>query len=443
MGTSDEVRNIAKRAVPAGGGTPGEEERIREGVRALCARAASLRTVMQGLSTETKRAVLREGAARLIAGKDALLAANAADMARADASGMPDSLKDRLALTEKRIEAMAEGLVQVSSLEDPVGRELECFTRPNGMRIRKVSVPMGVIGIIYESRPNVTADAFALCFMAGSAVVLKGGSDAIESNKAIAEILRGAIADAGIPTDALQLITETDRRAAQAFMQMRGLVDLLIPRGGAGLIRAVMEGSRIPVIETGVGNCHIYVDRTADLDMAMNILINAKTQRIGVCNAAESLVVHEDAADAFLPMLAETMREKGVELRADDLSIGRLPGAVPATEEDFGTEYLAMILSVKIVSSLDEAIAHINRYHTGHSDCIVTQDDAAAERFLREIDSACVYHNVSTRFTDGFEFGFGAEIGISTQKLHARGPMGLRELTSYKYIVDGCGQVRG
>jgi glutamate-5-semialdehyde dehydrogenase len=302
---------------------------------------------------------------------------------------------------------------------------------------------MGVIGVIYESRPNVTADAFALCFKAGSAVILKGGSDAIHSNIAITDVLRDALSECGICPDAVQLIATTDRAATRELMTMRQYVDLLIPRGGAGLIRAVVENSRIPVIETGTGNCHIYVDKDADLDMAMKILINAKTQRIGVCNAAESLVVHRDVLDRFLPMLSKTMEEYKVLLRADEDSRALLPLAEAATEEDFGKEYLALMLSVKTVDSVDEAIAHINRYHTGHSDCIVTRDQEAAEKFLSEIDSACVYVNVSTRFTDGFEFGFGAEIGISTQKLQARGPMGLREITSYKYLISGSGQVRG
>ena len=302
---------------------------------------------------------------------------------------------------------------------------------------------MGVIGVIYESRPNVTADAFALCFKAGSAVILKGGSDAIGSNIAITQVLRDSLEACGITPDAVQLVATTDRAATRELMTMRQYIDVLIPRGGAGLIRAVVEGSKIPVIETGTGNCHIYVDKDADLEMAMKILVNAKTQRIGVCNAAESLVVHRAVLDEFLPMLAKTMEEYGVTLRADEDSRPMLPLAEAATEEDFGKEYLALMLSVKTVDSVEEAIEHINRYHTGHSDCIVTKDREAAEKFLREIDSACVYVNVSTRFTDGFEFGFGAEIGISTQKLQARGPMGLREITSYKYQITGDGQTRG
>ena len=320
---------------------------------------------------------------------------------------------------------------------------MEEFVRPNGMKIRKIRVPMGVIGVIYESRPNVTADAFALCFKAGSAVILKGGSDAINSNIAITQVLRDSLEACGITPDAVQLVATTDRAATRELMTMRQYIDVLIPRGGAGLIRAVVEGSKIPVIETGTGNCHIYVDKDADLEMAMKILVNAKTQRIGVCNAAESLVVHRAVLDEFLPMLAKTMEEYGVTLRADEDSRSMLPLAEAATEEDFGKEYLALMLSVKTVDSVEEAIEHINRYHTGHSDCIVTKNREAAEKFLREIDSSCVYVNVSTRFTDGFEFGFGAEIGISTQKLQARGPMGLREITSYKYQITGDGQIRG
>ena len=356
---------------------------------------------------------------------------------------MSEALIDRLTLTEGRIEQIAEGLRQVAQLQDPVGEVMEEFTRPNGMKIRKIRVPMGVIGVIYESRPNVTADAFALCFKAGSAVILKGGSDAINSNIAITQVLRDSLGECGITPDAVQLIATTDRAATRELMTMRQYVDVLIPRGGAGLIRAVVENSKIPVIETGTGNCHVYVDKDADLEMAIKILINAKTQRIGVCNAAESLVVHRAVLGEFLPMLAKTMEEYNVTLRADEDSRAMLPLAEAATEEDFGKEYLALMLSVKTVDSVEEAIEHINRYHTGHSDCIVTGNSEAADKFLREIDSACVYVNVSTRFTDGFEFGFGAEIGISTQKLQARGPMGLREITSYKYQITGDGQVRG
>ena len=379
-------------------------------VEELCRAAAAVKYDVQKLSTDIKNKALYTAADKLVERQEGILAANREDIAAGRAAGMNEGLIDR---------------------------------RPNGMKIRKVRVPMGVIGVIYESRPNVTADAFALCFKAGSAVILKGGSDAIHSNIAITNVLRDSLEECGICPDAVQLIATTDRAATRELMTMRQYVDLLIPRGGAGLIRAVVENSRIPVIETGTGNCHIYVDKDADLDMAMKILINAKTQRIGVCNAAESLVVHRDVLDSFLPMLAKTMEEYNVLLRADEDSRALLPLAEAATEEDFGKEYLALMLSVKTVDSVEEAIAHINRYHTGHSDCIVTRNQEAAEKFLSEIDSACVYVNVSTRFTDGFEFGFGAEIGISTQKLQARGPMGLREITSYKYLISGSGQVRG
>ena len=412
-------------------------------VEKLCRTADEIRFDVQKLSTEKKNEALLTAAKKLVERQEEILAANREDIAAGRASGMSEALIDRLTLTGSRIEQIAEGLRQVAELPDPVGEVMDEFVRPNGMKIRKVRVPMGVIGVIYESRPNVTADAFALCFKAGSAVILKGGSDAIHSNIAITDALRDSLADCGINPDAVQLVATTDRAATRELMMMRQYVDLLIPRGGAGLIRAVVENSRIPVIETGTGNCHIYVDKDADLEMAMKILINAKTQRIGVCNAAESLVVHKDVMDKFLPMLSAKMQEYKVLLRADESSRKLLPLSEAATEDDFGREYLDLILSVKTVGSVEEAIEHINRYHTGHSDCIVTENKEAAEKFLNEIDSACVYVNVSTRFTDGFEFGFGAEIGISTQKLQARGPMGLREITSYKYLVTGDGQVRG
>ena len=412
-------------------------------VEDLCRAAAGIKYDVQKLSRSQKDKALYTAAEKLVERQDAILAANRKDIEAGRAAGMNEGLIDRLTLTEGRIGQIAEGLRQVAELPDPVGEVMEEFTRPNGMKIRKIRVPMGVIGVIYESRPNVTADAFALCFKAGSAVILKGGSDAINSNIAITEVLRDSLSECGIHPDAVQLIATTDRAATRELMTMRQYVDVLIPRGGAGLIRAVVENSKIPVIETGTGNCHIYVDKDADLDMAMKILVNVKTQRIGVCNAAESLVVHRAVLDQFLPMLAKTMEEYNVTLRADEDSRAMLPLAEAATEEDFGREYLALMLSVKTVDSVEEAIEHINRYHTGHSDCIVTNNSEAADRFLQEIDSACVYVNVSTRFTDGFEFGFGAEIGISTQKLQARGPMGLREITSYKYQITGDGQVRG
>ncbi len=413
-------------------------------VEKLCAAVRSAAPSVAGLDTGTKNRVLCALADRLLEEETvrAILEANSIDMERGRESHMPEGRLDRLLLNRERLSQIAEGVRQVALLPDPIGEILEESVRPNGLHIRKVRVPLGVIGIIYESRPNVTADAFALTLKTGNAVVLKGGSDAIASNLAIVSAIKDVLSGNGISPDAVDIIASTDRKDAAEFMSMREYIDVLIPRGSAGLIRAVVEGSRIPVIETGSGNCHIYVDESADLDKAVPIIINAKTQRIGVCNAAESLVVHEAVKERFLPLLLSSMNEHHVELRADEESIGLLPGAVPATEKDFGTEYLDYILSVKTVSSLDEAIRHINRYHTGHSDAIITEDEAAAERFLNEIDSACVYVNASTRFTDGFEFGFGAEIGISTQKLHARGPMGLRELTSYKYKITGNGQVR-
>jgi glutamate-5-semialdehyde dehydrogenase len=320
---------------------------------------------------------------------------------------------------------------------------MERFERPNGLKIEKRRVPLGVIGIIYESRPNVTADAFGLCFKTGNAVILKGGSDAVHSNIAIVKVLRAALSESGMTEDAVQLIEDTDRAVTVAFMKLNGFVDVLIPRGSARLIQSVVENSTIPVIETGTGNCHVYVDKDADVSMAVDIIFNAKTQRIGVCNACESLVVHREIREALLPVLAEKLGTKNVEMRGDEGVREILPQCVPVTETDYGTEYLDYILSMKTVDSVDEAIAHINQYNTKHSDCIVTNNPECAEQFLNEVDAACVYLNASTRFTDGFEFGFGAEIGISTQKLHARGPMGLKELTSYKYTVTGNGQTRG
>ena len=337
---------------------------------------------------------------------------------------------------------MAEGLRQIAALDDPIGEVIDMKLRPNGLMIGQKRVPLGVIGIIYEARPNVTADAFGLCFKTGNAVILKGGSDAIHSNIAIVAVLRRALLANGVDENALQLIEDTSRDTARAFMKLNGYLDVLIPRGGAGLIRTVVENATVPVIETGTGNCHIYVDETADLSMAADIIFNAKTQRIGVCNACESLVIHEKVVDKVMPLIAERLREKNVEIRGDERTRNAAEGVNAATEEDWGTEYLDYIISVKTVSSIDEAIAHINQYNTGHSEAIITEKYSNAQRFLNEIDAAAVYVNASTRFTDGFEFGFGAEIGISTQKLHARGPMGLLALTSYKYIIYGNGQVR-
>ncbi len=407
-------------------------------------RACEAKYILQRLTTRQKNAALRSAAEALATQSERILAANEQDVQNGQEKGMHPGMIDRLRLTPERIKAMAEGLLQIVELSDPVGEVLEKASRPNGLQLEKVRVPLGVIGIIYESRPNVTADAFGLCFKTGNAVILKGGSDALCSNSAITQVLRESLAASGITADAIQLITDTDRSVTASFMRLNRYVDVLIPRGGAGLIRTVVENSTVPVIETGTGNCHVYVDQAADLKMAADIVVNAKTQRIGVCNACESLVVHRAVAAKFLPMLREALNEKhAVELRGDEAAREVLSDCLPAAQEDYGTEYLDYILSVKTVDSVSEAIAHVNRYNTKHSECIVTEDEAAAQQFLQEVDAACVYVNASTRFTDGFEFGFGAEIGISTQKLHARGPMGLRELTSYKYLIRGKGQIRG
>ena len=407
----------------------------------LCEKAAKAKYKVQRLSEEEKNQALRAVADRLLKEKGTILSENEKDLEAGRKKGMHPGLLDRLALTEDRIKGMAEGLLQIAELPDPIGELMETFERPNGLHIEKRRVPMGVIGIIYESRPNVTADAFGLCFKSGNAVILKGGSDAICSNKAITQVIRDALEECGIVKEAISLIADTDRQVTLAFMKMKQYVDLLIPRGGAGLIRSVVENSTIPVIETGTGNCHIYVDEDADLAKAVPIIINAKTQRIGVCNACESLVIHEKIREAFLPELKKALDEKKVEIRGDEKT-REVIDCTPATEEDFATEYLDYILSVKTVKSVNEAIEHINRYSTRHSEAIITENSEHAGIFLKEVDAACVYVNASTRFTDGFEFGFGAEIGISTQKLHARGPMGLKELTSYKYEITGNGQIR-
>ncbi len=409
----------------------------------ICRRAKDVKYEVQKLSTQTKNKALISVADALVRRTDFIIEANRKDYDNGLSNGMHQGMLDRLKLDGKRIEAMAEGLRQVAELEDPIGTEIEHFVRPNGLEISKVRVPFGVIGIIYESRPNVTADAFGLTFKSGNAVILKGGSDAINSNIAITTVIRDALLEESINPDAVQLIEATDRAVTTQFMQMKEYVDVLIPRGSARLISAVVENSTIPVIETGTGNCHIYVDKDADLDKAIPIIINAKTQRIGVCNAAESLVVHKDIKDKFLPLFGAAMKENNVEVRADAAAREILTGAVPASEEDYGKEYLDYIISVKTVSDVSEAISHINKYNTGHSEAIITENEDTAKKFLNEVDAACVYVNASTRFTDGFEFGFGAEIGISTQKLHARGPMGLKELTSYKYRIVGNGQIRG
>ena len=397
---------------------------------------------LRSLSTAKKNEALAAVAQRLVEKADVLLKANEEDVANGRKNNMKESLVDRLMLTKERIEGMAEGLRQLVDLEDPIGEVLGMKKRPNGLLIGQKRVPLGVIGIIYEARPNVTADAFGLCFKTSNAVILKGGSDAIYSNQAIVDCIRETLKEHGVTEDAVQLIGDTSRETAAEFMKLDEYVDVLIPRGGAGLIHAVVSQSTIPVIETGTGNCHIYVDETADLSMAADIVMNAKTQRIGVCNACESLLVHNSVKDQFLPVLAQRLKEKNVEMRADEEALALMPGAVPATEKDWGTEYLDYILSIKVVYSVDEAIEHINRYNTGHSEAIITNSYENAQKFLDEVDAAAVYVNASTRFTDGFEFGYGAEIGISTQKLHARGPMGLLALTTTKYIIYGNGQVR-
>ncbi|MCI8772759.1 MAG: glutamate-5-semialdehyde dehydrogenase [Lachnospiraceae bacterium] len=405
-------------------------------------RATEAKYILQALSAERKNEALQAVAKAFLARKQEMLSANEKDLKIGEENGMHPGLLDRLRLTDERICGMADGLMEITELSDPIGEILERFDRPNGLHITKLRVPFGVIGIIYESRPNVTADAFGLCFKTGNAVILKGGKDAIHSNIVISEIIRETLEQEGIVKDAIQLITDTDRQTTNEFMRLSRYVDVLIPRGGAGLIRAVVENSTIPVIETGTGNCHIYIDEDADIAKAVPIIINAKTQRIGVCNSCESLVIHEKIADRFLPALGEVLREKNVEMRGDERVRKLIPDCLCATEEDYGTEYLDYIISMKTVSCLEEAIAHINRYTTRHSDAIVTENEEHAQSFLQGIDSACVYVNASTRFTDGFEFGFGAEIGISTQKLHARGPMGLKELTTYKYTIVGDGQTR-
>ena len=415
---------------------------MNEMLEKLGQNAKAAEVVLRNLSTNDKNRTLETVAQALTDHTEEILKANALDVENGKKNQMPEGLIVRLMLNADRIGGMADGLRQLVGLEDPIGEVTGMKKRPNGLLIGQKRVPLGVIGIIYEARPNVTSDAFGLCFKTGNVVILKGGSDAIHSNTAIVKCIREALVSAGITENAIQLIEDTSRETAAEFMKMNQYVDVLIPRGGRGLIRAVVNQSTIPVIETGTGNCHIYVDETADLQMAADIVINAKTQRVGVCNACESLLVNRRVKDEFLPVLAERLKEKHVEVRADKDAGELMPGAVPATEEDWGTEDLDYILSVKVVDSVEEAIAHINRYNTKHSEAIITNDYVHAQKFLDEVDAAAVYVNASTRFTDGNEFGFGAEIGISTQKLHARGPMGLLALTTTKYILYGNGQVR-
>lgn len=412
---------------------------IQETIHQMGKQARAAAYQLAHLSSEEKNAILRAMAAAIREATSELLEANAKDIAAGTEKGLSAAMLDRLRLDEKRIEAMAAGIDQVATLPDPVGQVMEKWTRPNGIEIEQIRVPIGTIGIIYESRPNVTADAAVLCFKTGNATILRGGSEAIHSNVAIAK----ALGKAGAPEHAIQLIPFTDRESVAAMAQMDRWLDLIIPRGGKGLIETVVSLARMPVIKHYDGICHLFVDKAADLDMAVSLTVNAKTQKCGVCNALETLLVHRGIAATFLPKVAAALREKGVELRGCEQTRAILTDIAAATEDDWSTEYLDLILSIKIVDSLEEAVSHINTYGSHHTDTIVTADSITAERFLRSVDSACVFHNVSNRFADGGEFGFGAEIGISTDKLHARGPMGLRELTSYQYRVRGSGQVRG
>ena len=389
-----------------------------------------------------KETALLHAAGALWQRRKEILSANALDLAAGREAGMSQALLDRLALTESRVQGMSSAVEQVAKAADPVGKVLSGQTLANGLRLEKVTVPLGVIGIIYEARPNVTSDAAALCLKAGNAVILRGGKEAFRSNQAVTKVLREALEEKGLPGDSVQLVEDTSRRSAQELMALTDYLDVLIPRGGAGLIRSVKENARVPVIETGVGNCHVYVDKDADLDMAADIIYNAKCSRPSVCNAIETILVHRDAAEEALPKIKARLDEKQVELRGCERARAILPGITPAVPEDWETEYLDYILAVKVVDSLEEALEHIARYSTRHSECIVTERYSTAQRFLQEVDAAAVYVNASTRFTDGGEFGLGAEIGISTQKLHARGPMGLEQLVSYKFLIRGSGQIR-
>ncbi len=412
-------------------------------IQAMGQRAKEVSVDLRKLTTQQKNQALLAIAEDLLAHTREILQANEQDLLLAQENGMSPVMQDRLRLTAQRVQDMAQGARQVAGLDDPVGRVLDGKTLPNGLRMQKVAVPMGVVGMIFESRPNVTVDAACLCLKSGNCCLLRGGKEALRSNQALAGIMRRAVERTGLPADCIQLLEDTSREGAREMMRLNGYLDVLIPRGGAGLIRSVVENATVPVIETGTGNCHVYVDASADLDMAVQIIFNAKTSRPSVCNAAETLLVHRDVAEAFLPMAQQALAEKHVELRGCPRTMEILGRhVIPATEADYATEFLDYILAVRVVDSLDEAIKHVNTYSTGHSECIVTNDYTASERFTQEVDAAAVYVNASTRFTDGGEFGLGAEIGISTQKLHARGPMGLRELTTTKYMIFGQGQVR-
>ncbi len=415
-----------------------DNNEIYEQVLELCKNAKASAPYIARATTDTKNKALLAIAKRLDEGKADIIAANELDLKN---PSVPKNMLDRLKLDEKRIDGIADSLYELVKLADPIGKG-ETWTRPNGLRISCIRSPLGVVGMIYEARPNVTVDAAALCIKTGNAVILRGGKEAINTNKVLTDIIRSALCDAGLPKDCASLITNTTRESASALMSMRGYLDVLIPRGGKGLIRSVVENAKVPVIETGAGNCHIYIDESADINMAVSVAVNAKASRPSVCNAVETMLVNEKIAPKFLPAFRDAIDKYNVEIRGCAGTKAILPDCVDATEEDYATEYDDYILAVKLVSGIDEAICHINKYSTGHSESIITGDLKNAERFKSEIDSAAVYVNASTRFTDGGEFGFGAEIGISTQKLHARGPMGLAALTSQKYLIDGNGQIR-
>jgi glutamate-5-semialdehyde dehydrogenase len=411
-------------------------------IEEICQKAKAASYEMGKLTSDAKNNALCHMANALEANVERILVANRADVEAAKLRGLKASLLDRLALDQKKVTNMAKELREVAALADPIGAVLSTWTRPNGLIISQVRVPMGVVGVIYESRPNVTSDSAGICIKSGNAVVLRGGSDALNSNIAIGEVLRGALAGTSVPVDAIQVVPSPDRKVAEELMGMRQYIDVLVPRGGADLIQTVIEKSRIPVIETGTGNCHVYVDEDADLAMATPIVINAKCQRPGVCNAAEKLLVHSKIAQSYLPIIIAELRKNGVEVRGDTETCRIVPDVKPATEQDWSTEYLDLIIGVKVVGSVDEAVNHINKYGTHHSESIVTTDFSKAMQFIKGIDSAAVYWNASTRFTDGNQFGLGAEIGISTQKLHARGPMSIQHLTTTKYVILGDGQIR-
>lgn len=415
-----------------------ENTEIYEYILGLCRKSKSAAPYIAKASTDVKNKALLSIAKRLDESKADIIKANELDLLN---PGVPKNMLDRLRLDEKRIDGIADSLYELVKLADPIGKG-ETWTRPNGLRISCVKSPLGVVGIIYEARPNVTVDAAALCIKTGNAVILRGGKEAINTNRVLIDIIRKALSDAGLPCDCVSLVDDTTREGTTALMSMRGYLDVLIPRGGKGLIRSVVDNAKVPVIETGAGNCHIYIDESADIDMAVRVAVNAKASRPAVCNSVETMLVHESIAEEFLPAFKRESDKYNVEIRGCARTMAIIDGCTEATEEDYMTEYDDYILAVKLVSGVDEAIAHINKYSTGHSESIITDNLKNAEKFKQEIDSAAVYVNASTRFTDGGEFGFGAEIGISTQKLHARGPMGLDALTTQKYLIDGCGQVR-